>query len=273
MPFIGLSYYEGLDSNVYNWAQATGYGNADGLRCLSNFVGELKTNDLWNKMKYVYPFMTDSTTGATIRSQFSYNLVNPTSASVATYLNNNSSGSINGFKNIGSDTFVTPVRAETELPASYHICLYTTSSAVSNDVIDLGAYDGGSEFIYMILGRNTNQTTFAINGGNTITPTFGNSTGLFTMQGITTGTVSEVYVRKTRSSNASYNSNLRSNQKIGIGSFLQSNVVAINPTLKTYQFASFGDSFTQAEVNTLNDLVNDFQKNLDYVLGSRRFAP
>lgn len=272
--FTPVSFYEQpLDSNVYDWAQATGYKNADGLFCLSNFVAACKTNNVWGKMKYVYPFMTDATTNAGARAQFSYNLVTPTSASVATYLNNLSSGSINGFRNAGSDTFVTPVRAETELPASYHVMLYTTSSAASTDVIDLGAYDGGSEFIYFIMGRNTNQTSFAINAGNVISPAFGNSTGLMTMQGITTGTVSEAYVRKTRSSNASYNSTLRSNQKIGIGSFLQSNVVAVSPTTKTYQFASFGDNFTQAQVNIMNDLVNDLQKNLDYVLGSRRFAP
>lgn len=274
MPFIASSYYsQPIDSNVYNWARATGYANADGVKCLSNFVTSLKDNDIWNKVNYMYPFMTDATTNAGARAQFSYNLVTPTSSSVATYINNASTGSINGYRNAGSDTFVTPVRGETELSASYHIMLYTTSSAASNDVIDLGIYDGGSEFIYLIMGRNTNQVGCAINGGNTIFPAISTYTGLFTVQGRTTGTLSEFYVRKTRYSNSSYNSGLRGNFKIGIGSFLQTSTTALSPTLKTYQFASFGQWLEQYQVNIMNDLVNDLQKNLDYVLGSKRFAP
>lgn len=272
--FTPVSFYEQpLDSNVYDWAQATGYKNADGLFCLSNFVSALKTNDIWNKINYLYPFMTDSTTGATIRSQFSYNLVNPTSASVATYLNNNSSGSINGFKNIGSDTFVTPLRAETELSASFHIGIYTNTPVVATDQIDLGAYDGGGEYIYMVLGRNSNQMTYAVNSGNFISPANTNYSGSFFMQGKTTGTLSEVYVRKTRYSNSSYTSTTRSNFKIGIGSFLQTSNTAVSPTTKTYQFASFGQWLEQYQINIYTDLVNDLQKNLDYVLGSRRFVP
>lgn len=274
MPYIGSSYYsQPIDSNVYDWARATGYANADGVRCLSNFVSNLKTNDIWNKINYLYPFMTDKTDNAGARAQFSYNLVTPTSGSVATYLNNKSTGSIDGYKNAGSDTFVTPIRGETELSASYHIMLYTTSSVAATDQIDLGTYDGGSEFIYLIMGRNSNQLGCAINGGNTIFPANTTYTGLQTVQGKTTGTLSEYYVRKTRYSNGSYNSTLRGNFKIGIGSFLQTNTSALSATTKTYQFASFGQWLEQYQVNIMNDLVNDLQKNLDYVLGSKRFAP
>jgi len=268
--FVATSFYKGLDSNVYDWSQATGYQNADGLRMLSNFVSNLKDADIWNKINFLYPFMTDKTDNAGARAQFSFNLVTPTSASVATYINNTSTGSINGWKNSGTDTFVTPARGETEISASYHISLYTTSSKV-NDTVDAACYDGANEYVYIVTGRGTpTEVLAAINGNNFISVGGNINTGLFHVQGNTTGNVSEFYVRTTRYSNTSYNSTLKSNFKFGVGSLLQTSNTVVAGSPKGFQYTSIGQFLTQAQVNTHHKLVNELQANLDYVLGSKR---
>lgn len=276
MPFIGLSYYQQpIDPNVYNWARATGYSNGDVIKIVSNFVTTLKDNAIWSKFDYIYPFITDKTNNADARTQFTWNLVNAASSSaqLGTWKNSKATGSIDGFKNGENDCFITPVRGETELSASYHISLMTTQSQASTDVIDLSCISSGNEYIYFVIGRNSNQQLAASNSGNffynsTSAPFY---TGLFSLQANTTGNLAEWWNRGSKiGSNTSYNSTTRSNEKIGIGAALTDSTSVGNATTKTYQFASIGQYLTTPQMGVFYNAVNAMQRQIDYAIGSKR---
>ena len=72
---------------------------------------------------------------------------------------------------------------------------------------------------------------------------------------------------------ASYNNAQRGNNwKIGLGSLLQENTTAINPTTKTYQFAFASTFLDTTQFTYLADAVNILQGDIDTIFSTTRKA-
>jgi hypothetical protein len=241
-------------------------------------LNTLQTANIWSKMVAIYPMITDSDVSSTAKTQFTYNLVNPATYT-ATYLNGNSTGGKGGLTNASGDTFITITPAT--IGNNYVYGLYTNSDAASTDQIDMGVYDpSGADagYSYLIAGRNksganaqilmaASDAVFAYNQ-----TTSGPFTGLFGVGG--NSTTGYAYRRSSQlGTAASYNNAQRGvNQKIGLGSFLQENTTAINPTTKTYQFCFMSTFLNTTEFGDLATAVNDLQGAIDTIFSTSRKA-
>lgn len=260
------------------WATAASITDTGAISAVSTFVDTLQAASIWSKMVAVYPMITDSNTSATAKTQFTYNLVNPATYT-ATYLNNNSTGAKGGLTNAGGDTFITITPAT--IGNNYVAGFYTNSDASASDVIDMGVYDdaGGDQgYLYLIAGRNKSGANAQIlmAASDAVFPynqtTSGPFTGLFGVGG--NSTTGYAYRRTTQlGTAASYNNAQRGvNQKIGLGSLLQNNTTAINPTTKIYQFAFMSTFLDTTEFGNLATAVNDLQGAIDTIFSTSRKA-
>lgn len=275
MIFGAFGNLQGLDPNVQNWANTAGITDINAIQIVNNFVKDLKVNQLWGKFAAIWPMVSDSGTSATAKTQFKYNLVNP-NLYTGTYLNNNSSGGKGGWTNASSDTFNMNISPNT-IGANYTVGFYTNSDAATTDQIDLGVYDGGGEFMYVIAGRNKS-------GGNAqilISPSSAGSaynatnagpfTGLFAAAG--NSTTGYAYRRTSQLGTGAYTNTSRGDaNNFGLGSFFQTNNTAISPTTKTYQFCFIASYMTLAEFGYLATAVNNMQGALDVIYGTTRKA-
>ena len=277
MIFSPVSVQNPIDPNAYNWAMAAGIKDDNVIRIVSNFAASMKQLAVWGKLKAVWPLVTDSNVSSTAKEHFKYNLVNP-NLYKASYLNNLSTGSFGGWKNAASDTINLGISPNT-VGSNYSLGFYTNSDAAATDQIDMGVYDGGGEFVYVIAGRNKSganaqililpsQGCTAYNATNA-----GPFTGLFSAAG--TGTNGYAYRRTSQLGGpvAGYNNASRGdNNNFGLGSFFQTNNTAISPTTKTYQFCYLADYLTLADHINLANAVNDMQGALDVLFGTTRKA-
>lgn len=264
-----------------SWASTAGITNTSVISAVSTFVNTLQSQAIWSKMVAVYPMIADTDVSSTAKTQFTYNLVNPATYT-ATYLTNTCSGNTQGLSFAGGgqgDTFLTITPAT--IGNDYVYGFYTDSDAASTDQIDMGVYDsaGGDQgYSYIIAGRNksganaqillaASDAIFPYNATNS-----GPFTGLFGVGG--NGTTGYAYRRTSQlGTAASYNNAQRGNNwKVGLGSFLQENTTAINPTTKDYQFAFMSTFLDTTEFGNLATAVNDLQGAIDAIFLTSRKA-
>ena len=264
-----------IDPIVTTWASTAGITDNGLISAVNTFVGSCKSNSIWTKMIAIWPMVTDSSTSSGAKTQFKYNLVDPT-LYVGTYLNNNSTGAKGGWTNASGDTFNMNISPNTA-GANYVVGFYTNSDAATTDQIDLGVYDGGGEYVYVIAGRNKS-------GGNAqvlITPSSagaaynatnaGPFTGLFGGGG--NSTTSYAYRRSSQLGTGAYTSTSRGDaNNFGLGSFFQTNNTAISPTTKTYQFCFVSQFLDTTEFTNLSSAVNTLQGDVDTLYGTTRKA-
>lgn len=278
VAFGGNIFKTSYNSVATTWATAAGITNTYVINAVSKFVDTLQAANIWSKMVAIYPMVSDSNTSATAKTQFTYNLVNP-SLYAATYLNNASLGGYGGLTNAGSDTFLTVTPAT--IGNDYVFGFYTNSDASSADQIDMGAYDSAGPdtgLSYIIAGRNKSGANAQIEMASSLgilpysATTSGPFTGLFGVGG--SGTTGYAYRRSSQlGTAASYNNALRGNSwKIGLGSLLQENSTAINPTTKTYQFAFASTFLDTTEFTSLANAVNTLQGDIDFIFSTGRKA-
>jgi hypothetical protein len=267
-----------LNPVATTWASTAGISNTSVISAVSTFVDTLQSQAIWSKMVAVYPLISDSNTSSTAKTQFTYNLVNP-STYAATYLNNSSTGGYGGLTNAGGDTFITTTPAT--IGNNYVFGFYTNSDAASTDVIDMGVYDpSGADqgYAYIIAGRNKvgSNAQILMAASDAIFPYNVTGTGPFTgLFGVGGNSTTGYAYRRTSQlgTAASYNNAKRGNSwKIGLGSFLQENTTAINPTTKTYQFCFMSTFLDTTEFGNLATAVNDLQGSIDTIFSTTRKA-
>lgn len=277
-PFAFVKQPFQINPTASAWATAINFQEFNVIVGVSNFIDTLQTAGIWSKMVAVYPMITDQFTSANRKTQFKTNLVNP-ATHTATLLNDASVGTLSGWQNAGGDTFITITPAT--IGNNYVAGFYTNSDAASTDQIDLGVYDPSAPddgFLYCIAGRNKvgANAQILMQASETSQPynqtTSGPFTGLFGVGG--NSTTGFAYRRTTQlGTAASYNNAKRGNtKKIGLGSFLQDNGGAINPTTKTYQFCFMSTFLDSTEFGTLATAVNDLQAVVDSTYSTSRKA-
>ena len=277
-PFAFVKQAAGAAFNpiATSWASTAGIVNTSVISAVSTFVDTLQSQAIWSKMVAVYPMISDSNTSATAKTQFTYNLVNP-ATHTATYLNNNSTGGYGGLTNASSDTFITI--SPNTIGNNFVAGLYTNSDAASTDQIDMGVYKPiGDEYVIVSCGRNKSGANAQIiaapdGNGNYIysSTTSGPFTGLFGIGG--NSTTSYFYRRTSLLATGTYNNATRGDDnKIGIGSLLQTNTTALAPTTKTYQFAFMSTFLDTTEFGNLATAVNDLQGTIDTIFATSRKA-
>jgi hypothetical protein len=268
--------YVPTNTEVINWATATGITTTSLIQAVDDFVSGCKTDNIWTKFDILYPLVTDSTNSSTIKDQFKINLVN-TSSFTLTYTGSSTVG-YGGYTNGGSGAMVgTGFVPSTNLSSSNsaHMGIYTTSTNPGTDVIDAGG-GSGVNYSLIICGRttndNTNQCEVAMVSGQ-FCGTTGNSifTGLFV--GTYTNPTAESYnTRLWRRGSIVQNdtgTGTIADRQLSFGAWYYDNTIN-NATSKQYQFFSFGDHMTSTDVSNFNTRVNTLQSAVDTIYGTSR---
>jgi hypothetical protein len=182
-----------IDVSTTNFITATGITNPNLIAAINEFVVDLKTNNIWNDVVQIIPFVADDT--ASLSTQFGFNLkdtasLNPTFRRGFSVITDLSGSNFNGYKaNKGTedgfsggdmefmDTGFIPNDVWSATGPFYngHVSIYTTDAASidgpgdfqsgSGDVWDWGGGQGGGSLSgsVVILGRFFNNPEFQPN--------------------------------------------------------------------------------------------------------------
>ena len=272
--FVKQETAAGLNPVVTAWNVSASIADTSLLQIVSTFVDTLQSNAIWSKMIAVYPLVSDSNTSATAATTFAYNLVDPT-LYTAEYVNTNYTGSKSGlkFRNAAFRPNLTP----NSIGSNTMFGFYTATTASASDEVDMGVYDGGSEYAYIVCGRNASGANagmlFAASGFPFTynATTSGPHTGLFSAGG--NSSTAYAYGRSTQLGTNTYTAGNRGdNNRWGLGCLLQTDTTTLSQSSKQYQFCYFAQYLTISEATTLYDAVDDMQASIDTLYGTSRQA-
>lgn len=272
------------DSSSVAFFEATGITDSALKDAVDDLVVDLKNNSLWNKMRCIYPFVTDKSTSSGSLVQFKFNLVNTSSFSGSFVNGESQTQDKSGFKGSAATTTymktgLVPSTVAGGGTQPFHLSLYTnaTGSEPSN-VVDCAGFTSNNETL-LYLGR-----TYAGTPGTVWAPRAGVEIAA-TNQSVYKG---HFVVRTDYSASGEYRHRIardgteitgsdasttkgNGNVELYIGA-ANSNGTPIAVATKRYQFFSFGSSLTNAETTTFSTIVNDFQTAVDTIYSTTRHA-
>ena len=245
------------ESNTYLYStQITGTTQVSAINTLIN---GLKANNLWTKMKAVYPFVTDKTLQADMAAQMKYNLVNPqdTDAAFRLAFSGGWTYSTNGAQPNGTNGYAdTKLVPSTSLStSSAHLSFYSRTNSPSGGYTGYELANGHYALITQFQG-NKFYPNLEAGGSYAAVYTSTNGLGHFiasrlnntTVQGFKNGL--KVVDSALASSLAA--SSLSISSRSGVGNYSD----------KQAAFASIGDGLTDAEALALYNLIQQFQTDL-----------
>jgi hypothetical protein len=263
-----------FDPDAQNFFNATGITNTGLKEAVNDLVLDLKSASLWTTMDVIYPFVADDLSA--LATQLPINLKTPGTYD-GTIINGTTSSDLNGYgSNEASTRYIkTGWIPRTVRPGGpYHMSIYTTSDGSTADRVDIGSFNSGTDVTMLVVGRNrvgVNSEKFAWFGGGALTTvTTAGSTGFFSGaydNGINPKT------RLLRNGTQIVTNNTTIDNSSSKELYLGANNNDGNPvqiTTKQYQFASLGGGFTNAQMITLNTIVQNFQTAVDNALGTSR---
>ena len=240
------------DQAAINFINATGITDNTIKQAINTLVVDLKANNLWNKLYFLYPFV-----GGT-QDTNKYNLVNTGSYTISfssgwTYNNNGITGNgTSTYANTGYSGSVSTWYASGSL--------FNYSRTTGQSGYDMGVNDSAAGEYYLI-NRLTNDLTYL---NLSVTPSTVASTdgsGLF-MGNSRTSTQTAcrngsqiINVSKTTGQNPTIPFYL------GANNF--QNITAGDYTNRNYALVGFGQSFDGTEASTFYTIVQNFQTSLN----------
>jgi hypothetical protein len=252
-----------LDPDAQAFITAAAITDPTQQGAINTLVIDLKGYSIWSKMKALYPFVTDKTVEADIKSQMKFNLKDPRDLDAAFRLTWNGGGSwtANGYQPNGidgyADTFIIP---NTNLSLdSTHLSYYSRTN-ITGPQVDMGVTET-SAACYLLYNYN-NLAFKAINrlesaGGSTYTPTTG-----FLIGSRNSSTTEKYYHKGTLINTLTISSALRSTYKMFLGAYSNANV-ASGYSSKQTAFASIGDGLNDTEAANFYTAVQAFQTTLN----------
>jgi hypothetical protein len=249
-------YYNSAYSNEANtYLYSTQITGTTQVSAINTLINGLKANNLWTKMKAVYPFVTDKTLQADMAAQMKFNLVNPqdTDAAFRLAFSGGWTYSTNGAQPNGTNGY-----ADTKLVPSANYANYNSHLSLYSRTDANGGFDMGSETnTFELLIRYSGTFYSRFSGDATYSNP--NSLGYYianTISGIIKGFKNGANVSNTTNANQVVNSY---NVYIGAVNSLGSASLYSN---RQYSFATIGTGLTDAEAALLYSLVQQYQTDL-----------
>jgi predicted RNA-binding protein YlxR (DUF448 family) len=246
----------GTDADAQAFITASGISGTEAT-AINTLVVNLKSANIWTKIKAAYPFVGSSATS------MKWNLVNPIDSNAAYRLVFSGGGtfSANGYQlngtNAYANTFLTP---STNLTLSnFHISFYSRTLTVGGVVVDVGGNGNLSSFTHLRIAAN-----FVSGSGAATVLTFTTTTDA---RGFWLGTKRAANDRAVFRNNLKQNSSATSDSNTldTLPLFLgaQNNVgTPTSYSAKQCAFASIGDGLTDAEALAFYNAVQTFQTTL-----------
>jgi len=244
------------DPDAEAFFTATGITDATQKSAVNQLVLDLKSYNIWTKMKAVYPMVGGTST------THKFNLVNPADTNAAFRLTFSTgwTHSSTGAKPNGSSAFAntnfTPSTNGMQLNSA-HISFYSRTDS-NTYMVEMGNWDTTTSTLLLL--RDSNTLTLRMNNTTNITFSNTNSTGFYksnrTASNVLTG-----WKNGVKSVTSSVASTSLPTNVIYIGAFRDGSLTAYYSS-KECAFASIGDGLTDTEAANFNTAVNNFQTTL-----------
>lgn len=256
-------YYNSAYSNEANtYLYSTQITGTTQVSAINTLINGLKANNLWSKMKAVYPFVTDKTLQSDMAAQMKFNLVNPQDSDAAfrlafsggwTYSTNGAQpNGTNGY----ADTKFIPSSNLTINDQSYSI--YSRSNTAAGSKRELGVNNIGE---VSVIVRYTGDLFYPLIG-NINYPSVSNtdSRGYY-ISNRTDGTNIKGYKNGNLVLNSAQTPSLVTTYGVYLGA--RNNAGAPDQyTDRQFAFATIGNGLTDAEAALLYQLIQQYQTDL-----------
>ena len=254
-PYVSLPT---LDSDACAFIGAASITDSTQKSAINQLVLDLKTANIWTKMKAIYPFVGGNA------SSHRFNLKDPRTVSGAYYLNFYGGGthSANGYQPDGATAY-----ADTQLNANsimglndFHITFYSRTNSTSNSY-EFGVGNSASERIGM--GAYWNSGLPEASAFSTVQnniPNTGNRTDKCFILNKTTSTSFDLFINTTKQTKT-ITTATKPNFNLWIGCLNYQNT-GYYYTNRQCAFASIGDGLTDSEATAFYNAVQNFNTTL-----------
>ena len=231
---------------------------------VNTLVTDLKTYNIWTKMKALYPFV-----GGTA-SQHRFNLKDPRTVNAAFYLDflGGGSHSNNGYQPNGTtayaDTKFTPSSVLTT--SNIHISYYSRTDSVSGQMIGLqdDTVNNASQ-IYLNADKTKDYYSALNNDANSLQVFRSNTAAYYTVSRLTSTDLKAYKGATQEGSNTASTTLYKANISLYLGGFNYRALGGASSVFfgnKECAFSSIGDGLTSTEVSNLYTAVQAYQTTL-----------
>jgi len=253
-----------LDIDAYNFLVATNINAPQIVSAVNNLVLSLKRNNLWSKMRALYPMVGGTAT------THKYNLKDPRDSDAAyrllfggTWTHDSNGAKPNGVAGTYADTFLNPSTALSQ--TNGHISYFSFTESAAANMVEIGQGFSGStdvgECLVAVRWGSENFFGFwfhkqSVNGGG---GTVNNTSRGFYLATRTTATTNFKNGVQTRSGGTG--ATTTGNYSFYLGAQNDGTTSNRNSS-RGCSFSSIGDTLSATESATYSDIVNNFQKQL-----------
>jgi hypothetical protein len=254
--FVGTPIYPSFDSDAQSFMTSASITDSTQQAAVNYLVTDLKANNLWTKMKALYPMVGGTAT------KHSYNLKNPAQYQITFNggWTHSSNGALPNGTNAYADTLLNPL---TSLTSSLGLSYYSRTNAnTSLDQVDIGVIQG-SDYLYLTTQYNasglTNRffgrcttNTIAINTANADAKGYyylgktGNGANLF--KSFKNGAIQDTQT----------GAGVNPNNTVYIGASNSLGAAAFY-TNRECAFATIGEGLSDSEASTLYTIIQNYQ--------------
>ena len=263
------------DPDARAFFAATGIQNAGLKVAVNNLVKSLKDAGLWTAMRQICPLVADDS--ARLEAQFAVNLKTPGTYNL-TFPNGIGASNLNGFTANSTTTVYarTGLAPRTEFGSlgNFAVGIYTTTTGETGDRYDYGANVNNNNYSLFIVGRSLSggntQKIMALRPGAFPQVTDAASAGFF--NGRFNRSLSPVS-RYARNGTQIGTSGDGSGDIASIEAYFGANNNNGTPAQvcnKQYQMFMVSTGLTDAQMTSLNTIVQNFQSSVDNALGTSR---
>jgi hypothetical protein len=250
-----LAQPEQLDPDALAFLTAAGITDATIKNAINNLVLGLKNNNIWSKLKAIYPIVGGTST------THKFNLKDPRDLDVAfrlqffgtiTHSSNGMQGVTSGYAN----TFFAPIELGLN---NLHLSFYSRTD--NNSGSDMGVQNENDPQFYSYIATRTANASFLLINQNTITSVINNNGTGYYIANRTAGNVKNGWKNGIKVENVTTISNGRTLRPIFILAFNRFGTPS-DFSLKQCAFSTIGEGLTDTEAVNLYNIVQSFQTTL-----------
>ena len=249
-----------FDPDAQAFITAAGITDNTQKTAINTLVLSLKSNNIWTKMKAIYPFVGGTAT------THKFNLKNPADTNAAFRLvftggwTHSSNGATPNGVNGYADTFLVPNTVLTQ--NSTHISYYSRTNS-NNTEIEIGASNGpnATDNKIVLEIRTANVTYYNINSTTTYISHADTDSRAFYIGNRTASNVVNGWRNSSKLATGTTASTTPSTASIYLGAFNRTSSIVLY-SVKQCAFSSIGDGLTDTDAGNLYTAVQAFNTTL-----------
>jgi len=253
--FVGTPIYPSFDSDAQSFMTSASITDSTQQAAINYLVTDLKSNNLWTKMKAVYPMVGGNATA------HSYNLKDITKFQIAFsggWTHASTGATPNGTNAFGNTAFIPSSNGLAY--NNNHLSFYSrTSQTGATQFYEMGSgNNAGSNNLSLFIRRNTDLAGYDSGDFLTNRLTFTNTNGQGFYCGTAPTTTSKYFKNGISQASKSLSVKSISNLNTYIGAFNEDNTVVYYSN-KECAFSTIGEGLSDTEASNLYTIIQNYQ--------------